>query len=80
MSRRPNFLPVDNLRGPDERLSRDGNAHGIDTNGSGPALLALSTLEILNVDDDFLSKLKGAFSSCIDCSYENIERRLRKKI
>ena len=30
----------------------------IDTNGNGPALLALSTLEALNVDDDFLSNLK----------------------
>jgi hypothetical protein len=29
--------------------------HGIDTHGNDPALLALSTLEILNLDDDFLS-------------------------
>ncbi len=32
---------------------------GIDTNGNEPVLLALSTLEDLNVDDDFLFNLKG---------------------
>jgi hypothetical protein len=52
----------------------------IDTNGNALALLALSTLEILNVDDDFLSKLKGAHSSCNDFCNENIERRLRHNI
>jgi hypothetical protein len=30
-----------------------------DTNGNGLASVALSTLEALNVDDDFLSNLKG---------------------
>ena len=64
VSRRPDFLPVDELRGPDESLWWDGNMHAIDNNYDDPALLALSTLEILNVDDDFLSKLKGAVSSC----------------
>jgi len=36
----------------------------IDTNGNGPALLALSTLEALYFDDDFLSNLKGAYPIC----------------
>ena len=56
-------------------------AYGIDTNASDPALLALSTLlEVLNGDDDFSSKLKGAYSSCSYFSNENIERNLRHKI
>ena len=59
VSRRPDFLPIDNLYKPDESLWWDGNVPGIDTNGDGPALLALSTSEALNVDDDFLSSLKG---------------------
>ena len=52
----------------------------IDTNGNGPALLALSTLEALNVDDDFMSNLKGAYSTCIYFSNDNNERILRQKI
>ena len=52
----------------------------IDTNGNGPALLASSTLEALNVDDDFLSNLKGAYSICAYFSNDNTERRLRQKI
>jgi len=44
-------------------------------NGNGSALLALSTLESSNVDDDFLSKLKGAYFSG-----ENIDRRKRQHI
>ena len=51
----------------------------IDTNGNGHALMALSTLEALNVDDDFMSNLKGAFSTCAYFSNDNIERRLRQK-
>ena len=51
----------------------------IDTNDSDPALLALTTSEILNVDYDFLSELKGTYSSWKYFSNENIERRLRKK-
>jgi hypothetical protein len=43
------------------------------------ALLALSTLEILSVDDDSMPKLKGACSSCSYFSNENIEGRLKKK-
>ena len=49
----------------------------IDTNGNGPALLTLSTLEALNVDDDFMSNLKGAYSTCAYFSNDNNERRLR---
>ena len=47
VSRRPNFLPVDNLRGSDESLWWDKNVHDIDTNGNNPSFLALSTLEII---------------------------------
>ncbi len=52
----------------------------IDTNGNGPALLALSTLEALNVDDDFMSNLKGAYYTCALFSNDNNESRLRQKI
>ena len=36
----------------------------IDTNNNDPALLVLSGLYLLNVDADFLSKLKRSHSSC----------------
>ncbi len=49
-------------------------------NGNDPALLALSLLETLNVDDDFLSQLKGAYSTCNFFSEGNIERRKRQLI
>jgi len=52
----------------------------IHSNGNDPALLALSILEALNVDDDFMSKLKGAYSIFAYFCNENIERRLRQKI
>ena len=51
----------------------------IDTNGNDPSLLALSTLESSNVDDDFLSNLKGAYSPCAYFSNDNNERRLTQK-
>jgi len=79
VSRRPDLLPIDNMYMPDESLWWDGKVPGIDTNGNDLALLALSTLAILNVDDHFLSKLKGAYSICSYFSNENIERRLRQK-
>jgi len=60
VSRRPDFLPVDNPLMPCETLWWDVNVHDIDTNANDPSTLALSTLDILNVDDEFLSKLKGA--------------------
>ena len=64
VSRRPGFLSIDNLYMPDESLWWDEKVHGVDTNGNGPVLLALSTLGALNVDDHFLSNLKGAYSNC----------------
>jgi len=76
VSQRPYFLPADNSPRPNESLSWDGNVHGIDY-GNDPPLRSLSTLEILNVDDDFLAKLYGAYSSCNYFSNENIEKRLR---
>ncbi len=49
-------------------------------NGNEPVLLALPTLESLIVDDDFLSRLKGAYSTCYFFCNENIERRKRQLI
>jgi len=49
-------------------------------NGNDPALLAQTTFQSLNVDDDFLSQLKGAYSSCNYFSDENIGRRTRQLI
>jgi len=37
-------------------------------------------LEALNVDDDFLSDLKGAYPTCAYFYNDNNERRLRQKI
>jgi len=52
--------------------------HDIIYNGNDLALLlALTTFQSLNVDDDFLSQLKGAYSSCNYFSHENISRRNR---
>ena len=65
---------------PDESLWWDGKVFDIDTNGNGPALLTQSTLEALNVDDDFLSNLKGAYSTLAYFDNESIEKRLRQKI
>jgi hypothetical protein len=58
VSRRPDFPPADNLCKLDESLWWDRNVPDIGTDGNDPSLLALSTLEILNMDDDFLSILK----------------------
>ena len=52
----------------------------INTNGNGSALLILSTLEALNVVDDFLSNSKGAYPTCIYFSNDNNERISRQKI
>jgi hypothetical protein len=49
-------------------------------NGCDSALLALTTFQSLNVDDDFLSQLKRAYSSCNYFSDENIGRRKRQLI
>jgi len=80
VSRHPDFLPVDNLRGPNESLWWDGNVSHADTNDNQPALLPLSTLEVSNSNDDFLSRMKGAYSSCYYISYENNEMKLRQTI
>jgi hypothetical protein len=63
MSRRPNFLQLDVYR-PEDSLWWDGNVPDIIYNGSDPVLLALTPFQELNVDDDFMSQLKGAYSSC----------------
>jgi hypothetical protein len=42
--------------------------------------LALTTFQELNVDDDFMSQLKGAYSSCNYFFDENIGRRKRQLI
>ncbi len=73
VSRHPDFLPIDNLYKPDGSLWWDGKVPDIDTNGNVPKLLALSTLESLNVDDDFMSNLKGAYSTCAYFSNDNNE-------
>ena len=63
MSRRPDFLLIDNMYKPDESLWWDGKVPNINTNGNVHVLLEQSTLEALNVDNDFLSNLKGAYST-----------------
>ncbi len=65
---------------PDLNLWWEGNVPGIIYNGNDPALRALSTLETLNVDDDFLSQLKWAYSTCNFFYDVNIERRKRQSI
>ncbi len=79
MSRRPDFLQIDMYR-PEDSLWWDGNMLDIMYNGSDPALMALTTFEELNVDDDFLSQLKGSYSSCNYFSYDNTGRRKRQLI
>ena len=51
----------------------------INTYGNDPVLLALSTLEILNVDDDFLSKLKGARTNLVVFSLMRILKGVRDR-
>jgi hypothetical protein len=81
VSRGPNFLPIDNMYMPYMRVFGGiQKVIDIDTHGNGLALLALSTLEALNVDDDFLSNLKETFSTCAYFSNDNNEMRLRQKI
>ena len=50
------------------------------SNVSDPTLLALTTFQELNVDDDFMSPLKGAYFLCNYFSGENIGRRKRQLI
>jgi len=77
--RRPDFLQIDLYR-LEDRLWWDGNVPDIIYNGSDSPLLALTTFQLLNVDDDFLSQLKGAHSSCNYLSDVNISRRKRQMI
>ncbi len=79
MSRRPDFLQLD-LYKPEDSLWWDGNVSDIIYNGSDPALLALTTFQELNVEDDFLSQLNGVYSSCNYFSDDNIGRRKRQLI
>ncbi len=82
VSRRPDLHQNDNLYMPNLSLWWDGNVPNIIYNGNDLALLALATLELLNVDDDddFLSQLKGTCSTCNFFFDENIERRKRHLI
>jgi len=77
VSRRLDFLSIDNMYMPDESPWWDGKLPYNDTNGTGCELLKLPTLESLIVDDDFLSKLKGDYSSCTYLCVENIDRMKR---
>jgi hypothetical protein len=79
VSRRPNLLQID-LYKPENSLWWGGNVPDIIYNGNDPALLALTTFQSLNVDDDFLSQLKGALSSCNYFPDQNIGRRKRHLI
>jgi hypothetical protein len=80
VSRRPDFHPIDKMFMPDINLRWDGNVPDIIDNGNDHALLALSTLETLNVHGDFLSQLKGVYSACNFFSDGNIERKKRQLI
>jgi hypothetical protein len=62
----------------DESLREDGKVLNLNTNGNGRVLPALTTLEALNVDDDFVSNLKGAYYTCAYFSNQNIERRVKQ--
>jgi len=72
LSRRPYILPIDNVKlyNTQESLWWDGELLDVINNGNEPTLLALSTKE-LNVDVEFLTKLKEAYSSCIYFFEEN---------
>jgi hypothetical protein len=79
VSRRSDFLQTDLYR-PKDCLWWDGNVPAIMYNGNDLALLTLTTFQSLNVNDDFLSQSKGAYSSCNYFSDDNIGRRKRHSI
>ena len=54
VSRRPNFILIESMYMPGKSLVWDKTVSEISYNGNNPASLALSTFELLNVDDDFL--------------------------
>jgi hypothetical protein len=62
---------------PEDSLWWDGYIPDIIYNSNDPALLSLTTFQSLNVDDGFLSQLKGVHSSCNYFSRENVGRRKR---
>ncbi len=80
MSRRPDFYQINKLYRPNLNISWDGNVPSIIYNVNDLVLMALPSLESFNIDDDFLSQLKGAYSTCNFFSDENIERRKRHLI
>ena len=63
VSRRPDFFQI-SLYIPEDSLCWGGNVPDNIYNGNDPALLALTSFQSLNVDDDFRSRLKGEYSSC----------------
>jgi hypothetical protein len=81
VSRRPDFLPIDDdkLYNTQECLWWDGKLLDVLNNDNEPALLALS-IEILNVDVDFLAQLKQTYTSCKYFSDENSLRWKSQKI
>jgi len=79
VSRRPDFFQTDMYRQEDS-LWWDGNVPDIIYNVNDHALLTLSTFQSLNVDDDFLSQLKGAYFSFNYFSNENIASKRKKRL
>jgi hypothetical protein len=79
--RRPDFLPIDDdkLYNTQESLWWDGKVLDVLNNDNEPALSALS-MEELNVDVDFLTQLKEAYSSCNYFSDGNSLRWKSQKI
>ena len=65
VSRRPDLLPINDTKLfiTQESLWCYVEVLGVISNGNEPTLLSLSTEE-LNVDVDFLTQLKEAYSSC----------------
>jgi hypothetical protein len=80
VSRRPDFLRIHVYRQAEDSLWWNKSVPSIIYNGNDHALLALTTFQSLNVDDDFLSQLKGAYSSRSYIFDGNIDRRERQMI
>jgi hypothetical protein len=79
--RRPHFLPIDDnkLYNTQESLWWNGKVLDVIHNGNEPALLALS-IEEFNVDVNFLTQLKEAYSLCSYFSEVNSLRSKSQKI
>jgi hypothetical protein len=80
VSRRQDFQKIDILFRPELNLLWDENVPDIIYHGNDHALSALSTLESLKVEDDLMSQLKGACSTCHFFYDENIDRRKRQLV